>query len=267
MVTLKELHNLQDRVVLITGAAGSLGTVFANTLAEIGASLILVDQPSSDVLNTAARIQDKYSRKVWCFECDLEDTNARNDLLMAVNDQVGKLNCLINNAAFTGATDIDGWSCDFEKQTLESWRRAFEVNLTAAFHLSQGFTPLLKVADGANIVNIASIYGEFGPDWRLYEGMLMGNPAGYATSKAGLIQLTRWLATTLAPGVRVNAVCPGGIFRNQPDIFVKRYVDRTPMQRMATENDLIGAIAFLCSDMSSYMTGQTLFIDGGWGVW
>jgi NAD(P)-dependent dehydrogenase (short-subunit alcohol dehydrogenase family) len=95
----------------------------------------------------------------------------------------------------------------------------------------------------------------------------MGNPAAGAVSKGALIQLTRWLATTVAPDIRVNAISPGGIFRNQPESFVKRYAERTPLARMATEDDLRGAIAFLASDLSLYVTGQDLAVDGGWGVW
>lgn len=95
----------------------------------------------------------------------------------------------------------------------------------------------------------------------------MGNPAAYAASKGGLVQLTRWLATTLAPQVRVNSISPGGVFRNQPASFVERYKARTPLRRMATEDDFRGAIAYLTSDLSAYVTGQNLAVDGGWGVW
>ena len=128
-------------------------------------------------------------------------------------------------------------------------------------------TPLLKAAKSGCIVNIASIYGMYGPDWGLYEGTSMSNPAAYAASKGGLIQLTRWLATTVAPDIRVNSISPGGIFRGQPEEFVNRYKDRTPLGRMANEEDFRGAIAYLSSDLSQYVTGINLPIDGGWGVW
>ena len=133
--------------------------------------------------------------------------------------------------------------------------------------MARGLAPLLKKSRGGSIINIASIYGSYGPDYQLYEGTSMGNPAAYAASKGGLLQLTRWLATTLAPNVRVNAISPGGVFRNQPENFVKRYVARTPLRRMATEEDFCGAISYLSSDLSRYVTGQNLAVDGGWGVW
>jgi len=122
-------------------------------------------------------------------------------------------------------------------------RDGLEVNLVAAFHLCQGFAPIMKLAKGPNIVNIASIYSQFAPDWSLYDGTDMGNPAAYNASKGGLMQLSRWLATTLAPEIRVNTISPGGIYRNQPDTFVKRYEAKTPLARMASEEDFIGAIA------------------------
>ena len=160
-----------------------------------------------------------------------------------------------------------GWSVPFEDQSVETWRRAIEVNLTAVFDLSQGLHSLLKASKGGSIINIASIYGMNGVDWSLYEGTSMSNPAAYAASKGGLIQLTRWLATTIAPEVRVNAIAPGGIFRNQPEGFVKRYEAKTPLGRMATEEDFRGAIAYLSSDLSRYVTGHVLMVDGGWSSW
>ncbi len=125
----------------------------------------------------------------------------------------------------------------------------------------------MKKNNNGSIINIASTYGIVGPDYSLYEGTEMGNPAAYAASKGGLIQLTRWLSTTMAPNTRVNAVSPGGVFRHQPEKFVSRYEKRTPLARMATEEDFKGVIAFLAGDLSSYVTGQNIVIDGGWTTW
>lgn len=267
MTTIKELSNLKSRRALITGATGGLGKVMADTLAELGADLVLVDRPGSDFDGLSATITKRWGVKVEHRFCDLEHQDQRTELMAWLKSNGQGLNILINNAAFVGASDLQGWGVPFEQQTVETWRRALEVNLTAIFDVCQGLTPLLKAAEGANIINIASIYGMHGPDWSLYEGTSMSNPAAYGASKGGLIQFTRWLATTIAPNVRVNAISPGGVFRKQPDAFVRRYEAKTPLGRMATEDDLRGVVAYLASDLSKYMTGQNLAVDGGWGVW
>ena len=261
------LMNLKGRRALITGATGGLGSVMADTLAEMGADLILVDRPGTDFSTLAKSLQARWGVQVWHYHCDLEQNDKRMELIGLIKNEHALLNILINNAAFVGASDLKGWVTSFEDQTIETWRRALEVNLTAPFHLCQGLTPILKRSPGANIINIGSIYGEYGPDWRLYENTSMGNPAAYGASKGGLLQLTRWLATTLAPDIRVNAISPGGVFRNQPDVFVKRYESRSPLRRMANEDDFRGATAYLASDMSSYVNGEILSVDGGWGAW
>jgi NAD(P)-dependent dehydrogenase (short-subunit alcohol dehydrogenase family) len=266
MSTIERLIDLRGRRVLITGATGALGSMMADTLAELGADLVLVDRPGASFEILQRELQERWQARSESFACDLESEAERLALVASVMGSDRHLDCLINNAAFVGASDLKGWTVPFEEQTLETWRRAMEVNLTAAFHLCQAFTPVLRNSKG-NIINVTSIYGEFGPDWRLYEATSMGNPAAYAASKGGLAQLTRWLATTLAPDIRVNAMSPGGVLRNQPKAFVKRYEDRTPLRRMATEGDFRGAIAFLASDLSQYVTGQVLRVDGGWGEW
>ena len=141
------------------------------------------------------------------------------------------------------------------------------MNLTAAFHLSQGLAPIIRRSTGASIVNIGSIYGYYAPDFKLYEGTNLGNPAAYAVSKAGLTQLTRWLSTALAPTIRVNSISLGGIEREQTETFKTNYVSKTPLQRMAKEDDALGALILLATDMAEYITGQNIFVDGGWGVW
>jgi NAD(P)-dependent dehydrogenase (short-subunit alcohol dehydrogenase family) len=267
VTTFKELSNLRGRSALITGAAGHLGKVFADTLAELGADLILVDQQVSNLEEFSDLLSQRWDVKVFTKNCDLELSDERDELISWVKEIAEPLHILVNNAAFAGTSNLPGWSVPFEEQSVETWRRALEVNLTAIFHLCQGLTPLLKSEAGSSVVNIASIYGVNGPDWSLYEETAMGNPAAYGASKGGLIQLTRWLATTIAPEIRVNSISPGGIFRNQPELFVNRYVEKTPLGRMASEDDLRGVLAFLASDMSRYVTGQNLIVDGGWGIW
>jgi NAD(P)-dependent dehydrogenase (short-subunit alcohol dehydrogenase family) len=258
---LKQLMGMDGRTVLVTGALGWLGRVICETLAEMGASVIAVDRPGSQL----ETLSDLGGSLEYLF-CDLEQQSERDTLFEAVKG-IGRLDVLINNAAFVGASGLEGWAAPFEQQSVETWRRALEVNLTAAFDLCKQATPFLRASGHGNIINIGSIYGLYGPDWSLYENTAMANPAAYSASKGGLLQLTRWLATTLGPDVRVNSISPGGIARGQPAVFVERYEARTPLKRMATEDDFRGAVAYLASDLSAYVTGHNLSVDGGWGAW
>lgn len=267
MVTLNELMHMKGRRVLVTGATGGLGQVITDTMAELGADVILVDKPGADFQRISDSVIRRWGVKIQCEMCDLEQQDQRTDLVARVKRGGVKLDVLINNAAFVGTSSLQGWALPFEQQSVETWRRALEVNVTAVFDLCKQLTGLMRESTHASIINVGSIYGQYGPDWRLYEGTEMANPAAYAASKGGLIQLTRWLATTLAPHVRVNSVSPGGIFRNQPASFVKRYETHTPLGRMAHEDDVRGAVAYLASDLSKYVTGQNIAVDGGWGVW
>jgi NAD(P)-dependent dehydrogenase (short-subunit alcohol dehydrogenase family) len=229
--------------------------------------LTLVDLHGTDLDDLAERLVKDWGISVKNIYCDLENQGQRSALIKQVANSKGDLNILVNNAALVGSSDLRGWSVPFEEQSIDTWRRAIEINLTAVFDFCQGLLPLMKNATGANIVNIASIYGSYGPDWSLYKDTEMGNPAAYAASKGGLIQFTRWLATTISPAVRVNAISPGGVLRNQPKSFQDRYESRVPLARMASEQDFKGALAFLSTDLSAYVTGHILEVNGGWGAW
>ena len=268
MLNLSKLMSLKGRRALITGANGHIGRIIALTLAELKADLILVDRPGSDYKKLIKEIKSSFKVNVQSINCDLGSKKDREKLISNLCKKGAPMNIIVNSAAFVGDSNLEGWVTDFEQQSVETWKKALEVNLTAVFSLIQGLTPLLKKSKGASVINIGSTYGTWGPDNRLYEGTEMGNPAAYAVSKGGLIQLTRWLATTLAnSNIRINTLSPGGVYRNQPEIFVKRYNARTPLGRMATEDDFRGTIAYLASDLSSYVTGQNLAVDGGWGIW
>lgn len=258
---------MTGRRVLVTGGTGHLGKVIADTVAERGASVLLLDMPGSPFSEVEDYLKNTWGAKCESIECDLENEEARDAAIKRVIADGEPLNCLVNNAAFLGTSMLQGWISSFETQSLTSWRRALEVNLIAPFHFCQGLTPLLRQSIGPNILNITSIYARYGPDWSLYAGTSMGNPAAYGASKAGLAQLTRWLATTLAPKIRVNAISPGGIWRGQPNPFVERYSQRTPLGRMANERDFKGIVSLLVSDLSAYITGQVISVDGGWGEW
>ena len=265
MKSIKDLMDLSGRRVLITGATGGLGKYISKTIAELGGCLILVDKPGSNYSSVLKELNRYELIDISIIDCDLESEDQRKNLILDVNKNYpDNLDVLINNAAFAGTTKLKGWVTKFEDQSVKTWRRAIEVNLTAAFDLSQGLSPILGRNGSGSIINIASIYGFAGPVMSMYEGTDMGNPAAYAASKGGLIQLSRWLATNIAPNVRVNTVSPGGIWRNQPTEFVKKYESKTPLGRMASEEDFKGIIAYLSTDLSLYMTGQNIIVDGGW---
>lgn len=265
---LRQLMDLAGRRVLITGGAGHVGRAAAETFAELGADLVLLDLDEAGVRRAAEDLAERFAVSVQPLVCDLERDGMAAGAVEAASAGGGRLDVLVHAAALVGTSQLAGWATELEAQSLATWRRALEVNLTAAFALVQAAAPLLRQAPaGGVVINVSSIYGRVGPDAALYEGLAMGNPAAYAASKGGLEQLTRWLATTLAPAVRVNAVAPGGIERGQPPEFQRRYQRRTPLRRMATEEDLKGAFAFLGSDLSRYVTGQVLVVDGGWEAW
>ncbi len=265
-MTIQDQMNLTGRVALITGGAGHVGRVAAETLAELGAHIIILDHDQNAAVTVARSIQEKYAVQSAPIVLDLEEDDFVSKVMPVIQKKFGRLDILINNAAFTGVSGLKGWAVDFKEQRVDTWRRALEVNLTAPFALIQSCVDLLKETQGV-VINIGSIYGVLGPDMNLYEGTRMGNPAAYAASKGGLLQLTHWLATVLAPDIRVNMISPGGIFRNQPENFCQRYIQKTPLKRMATEEDLRGAIVYFATDLSLYVTGQNLLVDGGWTAW
>jgi NAD(P)-dependent dehydrogenase (short-subunit alcohol dehydrogenase family) len=253
--------------LIVLGATGHLGRHLCAQLVFLGANLVLIDKNEFGLDELKSSFSSSKSSNIKTVKCDLEDARHRTEVFSDLTKLYPEVHGLINCASFVGDSKLPGWSVAFENQSIDTWRRAIEVNLTSIFEICQILAPSLKRAKGASIVNIASIYGEKGPRWDLYTGTSLGNPAAYSVSKGGLIQLTRWLATTLAPTVRVNSVIAGGIERNQPDSFKSKYCKDVPLGRMATEIDLIGPIAFLLSSASSYITGEALHVDGGRGIW
>jgi NAD(P)-dependent dehydrogenase (short-subunit alcohol dehydrogenase family) len=251
MRSLRELADLSGRRVVVAGGAGHLGGACVEALSELGAAAAVVDvDGGDDVIRADLAVEEDVRRAVR----------------QAV-DRLGGLDVLVHCAALVGADARAGWNVPFAEQTIEAWDSALRVNLTSAFVLVQEAREALAASGHGSVVLFASIYGVVGPDPGLYDGTAMVNPIAYGASKGGLLQLVRYLATTLAPHVRVNAISPGGVERGQPEAFRRRYGERTPLGRMAVEEDVKGAVAFLASDLSAYVTGHNLVVDGGWTIW
>lgn len=267
MANIQSQMSLKGRVAMITGGCGHLGRTMAHTLAEAGADIVIVDVREDAIRAFCSELETAWNIKTLGLTVDLENEEQRKGIVPKVIEAFGRLDILINNAAFVGTSNLTGWGVPFAQQETGTWRRALEVNLTAVFDLTQFAAPYLKASGHGSIINVASIYGIVGPDPRLYEDLPMFNPAAYAASKGGVVQFTKWCSTVLAPEVRVNAITPGGIFRGHEDPFLSRYESRTPLKRMAREEDFIGATIFLASDLSQYITGQNIVVDGGFSVW
>lgn len=248
MNSLSDLQNLEGRVALVTGGAGHIGRAACDALRELGAKVWTLDRADADLV------------------CNLADLSAVQGAAEQVMSE-GALDIIIHAAAFVGTSQLPGWAAPIEEQDPRCWDEVLRVNVSSLFTLAQTARPKLAERGYGSIVAIGSIYGQVGPDMSLYEGTSMANPVGYGVTKGGLIQLVRYLATTYAPHVRANLVTPGGVFRGQPESFVSKYEKRTPLGRMATEEDMKGAIAFFASDLSRYVTGQDLAVDGGWTAW
>ena len=252
--SLRELGDLRGRRAVVAGGAGHVGRAVREALAEQGASVAVLDRVAAEEAEVM-------------LTCDLADEAGTRAAVREATERLGGLDVLVHCAALVGSSDLDGWSVPFDAQTVEAWDAALRVNLTSAFVLVHEARAALMESGRGSVILIGSTYGMVGPDLGLYAGTEMGNPIGYGASKGGILQLMRYLATMLAPAVRVNAISPGGVLRDQPESFRERYRARTPLRRMATEEDLKGAVAYLASDLSAYVTGHNLVVDGGFTAW
>lgn len=267
MRSVETLMSLAGRRALVTGAAGYLGLPICETLVELGAKVAVLDLDAAACEKRAKELSRRRRGAAFALPCDLADEAQARAAVRAAAGRLGGLDILIHSAGFVGNSKLPGWAVPFKDQTVDAWDRAMRVNLTAPFVLVQEARAALAKSGRGSVILLSSIYGLSGPDRRLYAGTGMENPLAYGSSKGGLLQMTRALATTLAPAVRVNAISPGGVFRGNPKSFVDRYTARTPLARMAAPEDLKGAVAYLASDLSSYVTGHNLMVDGGWSSW
>ena len=263
--------DLRGKVAVVTGAAGLLGRQHVAALAEAGAHVVLLDK-TDDVIEEQ-RAMATLGASSMSAVVDICDRDAlvrvRDDVLRAFD----RIDVLVNNAALNDSVEKSaGVPIPFEEHPLDAWRQALDANVTGTFLCSQVFGGEMARRGRGSIVNIASTYGIVAPDQGLYRDaagrQFMYKSAAYSTSKAAVIGLTRHLAAYWgARGVRVNALSPGGVHNGQEEQFVRRYSEKTPLGRMAEPSEYRGAIVFLASDASSYLTGANIVVDGGFTVW
>ena len=259
--------SLAGRTIVITGGGGILGQRMTQALVDAGASVAVIDHDLAKASQSAA--VDGGMGRALPFMVDITNTDAVLASLADISDAFGPVHGLVNNAAFKSESFFE----PFETFPLADWNAVMAVNLTGAMICSQVFgAPMAERGLGA-IVNTLSIYGIVAPDQRIYEGSeyegrAINTPAVYSASKAGLWGLTRYLSSYWAHrNVRVNALTPGGVYSGQNTTFVDRYSARVPMGRMAKSDEMSGALVYLLSDASSYVTGQNITVDGGLTVW
>jgi len=272
----QDLFDLSGRVAIVTGGAGLLGYYHASILAAAGAHAVLLDLSQAGPACRADQLTSESGQQCLGIDVDITDETSLRHARDRILENFGRIDILINNAANNPKIeDTNGgtWS-RLEHFPLEVWDADIRVGLTGAFLSSRIFGAEMVKRGGGVIVNVASDLGVIAPDQRLYrqdglpEEQQPVKPVTYSIVKTGLIGLTRYLATYWSSAnIRVNSISPGGVFNGQPEIFLNRLQQLIPMGRMAKRDEYQGAILFLCSDASSYMTGSNLVIDGGRTCW
>jgi len=274
----KPLFDLKGRVAVITGGTGLLGMQHAAAIAEAGGHVVVADLSAEAATKSAGEITDRHGVEALGVCVDITDKSQVDSMVAATVTKFGRIDILINNAAMTvmgGGQRARDYFAPFEDYPLDLWRAALEVNLTGMFLCCQAVGKIMIGKQSGVILNIASDIGNISPDHRIYKdavnphtGEPFNTPIAYATTKAGVINFTRYLATYWADkGIRVNCISPGGVYADHDPGFVQQLTSRIPLGRMARVDEYKGAVLFLVSDASSYMTGANLIVDGGRTAW
>jgi NAD(P)-dependent dehydrogenase (short-subunit alcohol dehydrogenase family) len=269
----RNLFELKAKTAVVTGAMGILGQRFCRGLAEFGAQVVAVDLEQNRCTAFAADLERDYGAPALGVACDVSDPDSVANMVSQTVQRFGAIHVLHNNAASKSA-DLDAFFATTEEYSLNEWRRIMSVNVDGMFLVAQAVgRQMQKQGTGGSIIQTASIYGLLSSDKRIYEGSFylgrqISNPAVYSTSKAAVVGLTRYLAGNWGDArIRVNALVPGGVESGQNDTFKARYSARIPLARMAQPDEMVGALVYLASDASSYVTGHCLVVDGGLSAW
>lgn len=269
----KDLFDLAGKVAIVTGGAGILGSHFCRALAESGARVAIIDIRQDALTSLETEINSEHPNHAMAILADVSEPDQVTRAIREVISRFGRVDVLHNNAASKGS-NLDTYFDSFENYTLQQWREIMAANIDSMFLMAQAVGKIMKAqGDGGSIIQTASAYGIMAPDQRIYEGSWYLNrqintPAVYSTSKAAVIGLTKYLATYWAEHrIRVNALVPGGAESGQNDEFKRKYGLRVPLGRMAQPPEMVGAVLYLASDASRYVTGHSLVVDGGLSAW
>jgi NAD(P)-dependent dehydrogenase (short-subunit alcohol dehydrogenase family) len=269
----RSLFDLTGKTAVITGAVGILGQGFCRGLAEFGAQIVVVDLDKEHCTSFARELERDYGGEALGIACDVSDPKSVAEMVRSVVSRFKAIHILHNNAA-SKSSDLDAFFASTEEYSLAEWRKIMSVNVDGMFLVAQAVgREMQRQGTGGSIIQTASIYGIVSSDKRIYEGSLylgrqINNPAVYSTSKAAVVGLTKYLAANWGDsGIRVNALVPAGVESGQNDTFKSRYSARVPLGRMAKPDEMVGALVYLASDASSYVTGHCLVVDGGLSTW
>lgn len=266
-----EKFKLNGKVAIVTGAAGLIGREHSIALAEAGANVVITDIDEEKCIEVAASLP---SDSIG-IAADITSESSVQTLLNKTLEKFGGVDILVNNAAINDMVEnphADPEVSKFENYPVDLFRKVMDVNVTGMFISSKIIGGEMAKNQKGSIINIASTYGIVAPDQSLYQkrdgSQTFFKSAAYPTCKGAVINFTRFLASYWGKsGVRVNTLSPGGVENNQDEYFIENYSRRTPLGRMASKDDYRGAIVFLASDASAYMTGANLVVDGGWTSW
>lgn len=259
-----KLFDLSGKNIIVIGACGLIGKEICKGLTTFNANIILVDNDKKRLNDLHIELKDISNSNIVNYLVDITKQESVDDFFAQYANDIGTIDGLVNVAYPRNKT----YGAKFEDIEFDSWRENIDLHLNSCFYISQQASKMMMVQRSGNIINFGSIYGVVGPDFSIYEETNMTNPAEYSAVKGGIINFTRYLSTYLAKyNIRANCISPGGISSNQPDTFVDKYSDKTPMGRMGNPNEIVGCCIYLLSDASSFVTGQNLIIDGGWTVW
>jgi len=268
-----KLFDLTNRVAIVTGGAGFLGQQFSEALSEAGANVVVADIDQAAAAECAGELSNKHNSALG-VGLDVTDISSVQNLMDLTLEKFGRLDILVNSAALDPKFDSQNQSqhvTSFEDFPLQTWNEALDVNLTGMFLTCQYAAREMKKTGKGSLINICSTYGISGPDQRLYESLgepRQYKPVYYTVSKAGVLGLSKYIATYYeGTEIRCNALTPGGVERDHTQAFKDAYGSRTVLGRMAYPHEMKGAVVFLASDASSYMTGTNLVVDGGWTAW